>query len=66
MLLGVCGLAINVSTSALCLRRLVRFADFLLEERQELDGELHGGFPGNAAATVEELRATQGCFRSQT
>ena len=28
----VCGLAINITTSALCLQRIVRLADFILEE----------------------------------
>lgn len=31
----ICGMAVNITTSALCLQRIVQLADFILEEATE-------------------------------
>ena len=45
----VCGLAVNVTTSALCLRRIVKLADFVLGEFQLVFNSLEAYLPSNKA-----------------
>lgn len=51
----VCGYAINMSTSVLCLQRILKFADFVLEDVQEVH-EMSQGTAGTQL-TASERRA---------
>lgn len=63
----VCGFAINISTSVLCLQRILKFADFLLEECEELDNLLQQNRLGSTEQDLREvLRKSQSAVKSQT
>lgn len=64
----VCGFAINISTSVLCLQRIKKFADFLVEEGNNLDSELRpaSGATPDQAAFRESVARSQASVRSQT
>ena len=49
----ICGLAINISTSTLCLRRLVQVADFVLDQMAEE--------PSSQSSTSKHTEAAQPC-----
>lgn len=45
MSMDVCSFAINISTSMLCLQRLLKFPDNLMDESEELDASLEQRSP---------------------
>ena len=61
----VCGFAINISTSVLCLQRLLKFADFLMEESEGLDAALEQRSSSTNAKWIEELQLSQSVVKSR-